>query len=209
MTSCRHQSLIEPTAFLAPQTHFRNSISIVPKRCFSEWQLIVETEYDIVFPSPFKSNLMMQISAQILWQRNEEPFLDNRYSRNHQWKFDGGAVYDASASPHIVPPPLSDEKAVDPEEAFVASISSCHMLWFLSIAAKNGFVIERYDDEAIGVMAKNDVGKRMVANVTLRPKIAWKETPSTEEVQRMHDVAHEECFIANSVKTKIVIEVNS
>ena len=152
---------------------------------------------------------MMKISAQVFWKRNDDSFLDNRYSRSHQWKFDGGAVCSASASPHIVRPPLSDETFVDPEEAFVASIASCHMLWFLSIAAKNNCIIERYDDKAIGVMARNDAGKLMVANVTLSPKITWKETPSTEQVQQMHDDAHEECFIANSVKTKIFIEVKS
>ena len=152
---------------------------------------------------------MMQISAQILWQRNDDSFLDNQYSRSHQWKFNGGAICSASASPQIVRPPLSDETFVDQEEAFVASIASCHMFWFLSIAAKNNCIIERYDDKAIGVMARNDAGKLMVANVTLSPKITWKETPSTEQVQQMHDDAHEECFIANSVKTKIFIEVTS
>ncbi|WP_200929686.1 OsmC family protein [Pseudomonas taeanensis] len=102
---------------------------------------------------------MAQYNAEILWQRGDQNFLDNRYSRGHRWSFDGGVTVPASSSPQVVPLPWSDEQAVDPEEAFVASLSSCHMLWFLSVAAKHGFQVDRYQDQAQGVMGKNAEGR--------------------------------------------------
>ncbi len=148
------------------------------------------------------------INATIHWTSRDDAFASNRYSRAHTWHFDGGVNVPASSSPDIVPVPMSDESAVDPEEAFVASISSCHMLWFLSIAAKAGFVVADYRDEATGQMQKNERGRLFIANVTLRPKIRWSSEPEPTSVQiaQMHYQAHEECFIANSVITDIRIE---
>jgi organic hydroperoxide reductase OsmC/OhrA len=123
------------------------------------------------------------------------------------WRFDGGIELRASSSPEVVPPPLSDPSAVDPEEAFVASISSCHMLWFLSIAAKRGLVVDRYADDAEGLMAPNAHGKMAISRVTLRPKVVFSGAPpSRQQLDEMHHMAHESCFIANSVKSEIVCE---
>lgn len=135
-------------------------------------------------------------------------FTDNRYSRGHLWRFDGGVEVPASSSPHVVPVPLSVEAAVDPEEALVASLSSCHMLWFLSIAAKRKLVVESYRDEAVGVMTKDAQGKLWMSRVTLRPQVrfAGDPQPSAEQVAAMHHDAHEECYIARSVRSEIVCE---
>ena len=151
---------------------------------------------------------MATYTAETLWSRGDQPFLDNRYSRRHAIRFDGGIELPASSSPHVVPLPYSDESAVDPEETFVASLSSCHMLWFLSIAAKRGFVVDRYHDRAEGTMARNDRGRLAMTLVTLRPEVAFAGTrqPSAEEVAAMHHEAHEECFIANSVRTEVRCE---
>ena len=148
---------------------------------------------------------MSNYTAVISWERSGAVFADNRYSRAHRWNFDGGVEIPASASPHVVPFPLSVAEAVDPEEAFVASLASCHMLWFLSIAAKQGFVVERYRDEATGVMAKNADGKLAMTEVTLRPRIvfAGEKRPSAAQHEAMHHEAHEQCFIASSVKTDV------
>jgi organic hydroperoxide reductase OsmC/OhrA len=146
--------------------------------------------------------------ATIRWTRGEdESFSDNRYSRSHVWSFDGGIEVPGSASPSVVPLPLSREDAVDPEEAFVAAVSSCHMLTFLSIAAKKRFVIDRYEDKALGVMTKNGNGKLFVSKVTLDPAIEFsgEKLPSPEQIADMHHLAHKECFIANSVLTEIVV----
>ena len=145
--------------------------------------------------------------ATVSWMRNGEPFSDNRYSRGHLWSFDGGIQVPASASPSVVPLPLSREDAVDPEEAFVAAGSSCHMLTFLSIAAKKRFVVDLYEDRALGVMTKNDKGKLFVSKVTLDPKIEFsgEKRPTPEQIADMHHLAHQECFIANSVLTEIVV----
>ena len=147
-------------------------------------------------------------TAVVSWERGEQDFLDNRYSRAHLWRFDGGIEVPASASPHVVPLPLSNAAAVDPEEAFVASLSSCHMLWFLSIAAKRQFRVDRYLDNAQGVMAKNADGKLAMTRVTLRPEVSFsgERRPSREELERMHHQAHEECFIASSVKSELRCE---
>lgn len=153
---------------------------------------------------------MSEYLATVTWERDSARFLDNRYSRAHRWEFDGGAVVPASASPHIVPPPLSDPSAVDPEEAFVASIASCHMLFFLSFAAKRGLVIESYRDEAVGAMAKDADGRAWIATVTLRPHAVFAGDPPTAGALReLHDQAHHACFIANSVRTEIRVEPQS
>ena len=150
---------------------------------------------------------MSEHKASIRWERNGATFTDNRYSRGHAWTFDGGIEVPASASPHVVPLPHSIAEAVDPEEAFVASLSSCHMLWFLSIALQRGFVVERYQDEASGLLAKNESGVLMMTRVSLRPEVAFAgKRPSPEEHEAMHHEAHELCFLASSVKT--VIEVS-
>jgi|SRR5690625_1565240 len=151
---------------------------------------------------------MSKYFATITWSCNGQTFTDNRYKRSHIWQFDGGEIVRASASPHVVPTPLSDPSAVDPEEAFVAALSSCHMLWFLSIAAKRGLKIEKYEDKAEGIMEKNDDGKFAFTEVTLCPHVIYENdsSPSVEEDAEMHHQAHEECFIANSVKTKIKVE---
>jgi organic hydroperoxide reductase OsmC/OhrA len=144
-------------------------------------------------------------SAVVTWQRGSAKFTDHRYSRAHLWTFDGGVSVKASSSPHSVPVPLSDESAVDPEEAFVASLASCHMLWFLVIAAKQGYVVESYRDEAEGVLSKGADGKLWMTSVTLKPHAVFgsAKAPTVEEVQTLHHRAHEECFIANSVRTEV------
>ncbi|WP_024301664.1 OsmC family protein [Pseudogulbenkiania sp. MAI-1] len=151
---------------------------------------------------------MAQYSAEVLWLRGEQDFLSNRYSRRHLLRFDGGVEVPGSSSPHVVPVPMSDASAVDPEEAFVASLSSCHMLWFLSIAAKRKFCVERYFDAAVGVMEKNAAGKMAMTVVTLRPEVTFsgERIPTRQELDAMHHEAHEECFIANSVKTEVRCE---
>ena len=147
---------------------------------------------------------MAHYTAEIVWQRSGEDFLSNTYSRRHLWSFDGGASVPGSASPHVVPVPMSDPAAVDPEEAFVAALSSCHMLWFLSLAAKRGFVVDRYRDAAEGEMAKNREGKIAMTVVTLRPEAAFHgQAPTRAELDALHHEAHERCFIANSVKTEV------
>jgi organic hydroperoxide reductase OsmC/OhrA len=148
---------------------------------------------------------MSTYSATILWQRNGAAFTDQRYSRAHVMQFDGGAEVAGSSSPHTVPLPYSDAAAVDPEEAFVASLSSCHMLWFLHLAAKAGFVVERYEDRADGVMAKNAEGKLAMTLLTLRPRVdfAGEKRPERADIEALHHKAHEECFIANSVKSEV------
>ncbi len=151
---------------------------------------------------------MPDITAQIRWTRTGETFTDGRYSRAHTWRFDGGAEVPASSSPHVVRPPFSDPAGVDPEEAFVASLSSCHMLWLLSIAARRGFVVDDYTDDAAGTMGKGHDGKMMMTVVTLRPlvRFAGDNQPTPEELATMHHEAHEKCFIANSVKTEVRVE---
>jgi organic hydroperoxide reductase OsmC/OhrA len=151
---------------------------------------------------------MSHYTVQVLWQRGGQDFQGNRYSRRHLIRFDGGAEMAGSSSPHVVPEPQSDPAAVDPEEAFVASLSSCHMLWFLSIAARQGFCVDGYTDNAQGLMARNDAGKMAMTRVTLRPEVAFSgsKRPSREQIQQLHHAAHEECFIANSVTTEILCE---
>ncbi len=151
---------------------------------------------------------MAQYSAEISWNRNGQDFLSNRYSRRHLLRFDGGAEVAGSSSPHVVPLPYSDASAIDPEEAFVASLASCHMLWFLSIAARRKFCIDAYTDNADGVMEKNAQGKLAMTVVTLRPSITFSgdKLPTKAQIEELHHQAHEECFIANSVRTEVRCE---
>ena len=150
----------------------------------------------------------MQYTSKILWERNDAVFSDNRYSRKHVWQFDGGVEVPASSSPQVVRLPMSEAAAVDPEEAFVASLSSCHMLWFLDIAARAGFIIDLYVDNAMGTLAKNIDGKFAMTVVTLKPHVIFsgEKRPSHDDIQRMHHKAHEECFIATSVKSEVRCE---
>jgi organic hydroperoxide reductase OsmC/OhrA len=152
---------------------------------------------------------MAQHSSTITWQRiDNAAFTDHRYSRRHTWQFDGGAIVPGSSSPHVVPEPYSDATAVDPEEAFVASLSSCHMLWFLDIAARAGWVVDSYRDEATGMLARNAEGQQAMTRVVLRPAVQFApdKSPTAEELQALHHRAHTSCFIANSVKTEVVCE---
>ncbi|HHI4988071.1 peroxiredoxin [Vibrio parahaemolyticus] len=153
---------------------------------------------------------MSKHTALITWKRQaNEIFSDNQYSRAHTWRFDGGLLVPASPSPHVVPLPLSVEENVDPEEAFVAALSSCHMLVFLSIAAKRRYVIDSYVDAAEGELAVGENGKEWVSRVVLNLKVVFSgdKQPSYEQLEKMHHMAHENCFIANSVKTEIVTNI--
>ncbi|MBX3357456.1 MAG: OsmC family protein [Phycisphaeraceae bacterium] len=151
---------------------------------------------------------MGEYTAVIQWKRAGAAFTDNRYSREHLWRFDGGIEVPASSSPQVVPVPMSAVAAVDPEEAFIASLSSCHMLWFLSIAAKRGFVVDSYRDEALGVMARNSAGRMAMTLVTLRPAVEFggERLPAADDLITLHHEAHEQCFIANSVQTEVRCE---
>jgi organic hydroperoxide reductase OsmC/OhrA len=151
---------------------------------------------------------MSEHIATVRWQRNDDAFLRGRYSRAHEWRFDGGAVVPASASPSVVRAPWSDPAGVDPEEALVAAISSCHMLWFLSLAADAGFIVDRYEDDAVGTMGRDAEGREAVTDVVLRPRIAFggEKLPAAEAIVDLHDEAHHRCFIANSVRCAIRIE---
>ena len=153
---------------------------------------------------------MSEYVATIRWQRGEQKFIDDRYSRAHQWEFDGGVTVPASASPGIVPLPMSVAENVDPEEAFVASLSSCHMLFFLSLVAKRGVIPDEYFDAAVGYLGKSDNNKLVMTRVILRPKTTWsgEEKPSRQQIEKMHHRAHDLCFIANSVTSEIVIELD-
>jgi organic hydroperoxide reductase OsmC/OhrA len=152
---------------------------------------------------------MSEHKATISWKRTaNDDFLKGRYSREHSWSFDGGAVVQASPSPSVVPSPYSNPAFVDPEEAFVASLSSCHMLTFLHLASRQGFQIDSYEDPAVGHMTKNERGIPWVSSVTLSPRILFSGTkqPSAEQLDELHHKAHEQCFIANSVKTDIRVQ---
>jgi organic hydroperoxide reductase OsmC/OhrA len=150
----------------------------------------------------------MKYTTTISWEKSAtELFLDGKYSRVHQWLFDGGMQLNASSSPHIVPVPMSDASLIDPEEAFIASLSSCHMLFFLSFCAKQKFVVSKYEDQAEGILGEDENGKKQMLSVTLQPVIQFEgdQTPSSETLHQLHELSHENCFIANSVKTKIEI----
>jgi len=146
--------------------------------------------------------------ATIDWELRDPDFIKGRYSREHTWTFDGGLVVAASPSPSVVPTPWSNPANVDPEEAFVASVSSCHMLTYLYLAAKAGYLIERYRDAAVGTMTKNERGVPWVSLITLHPGITYganKRPDATAEAE-LHHHAHEQCFIANSIKTEVKVE---
>ncbi len=150
---------------------------------------------------------MSNYSATIRWQRDGAGFSNGNYSRAHCWKFDGGTVVNASASPHIVPEPFSKPEYVDPEEAFIAALSSCHMLFFLDLAAQDGFVVDSYSDEAIGLMSKNSDSKLAMTKIELNPQVVFdlSNKPTTEQIESLHHRAHELCFIANSVRSEVVV----
>ena len=152
---------------------------------------------------------MSTYTATIRWRGNDpEAFRKGRYCRGHEWAFDGGAVVQASASPDNVPPGTANEAGVDPEEALVAAISSCHMLFFVDYARRAGFVVDSYVDEARGLMEKRADGKIAVTRVTLYPKITFSgdKLPTAQEIAKLHHRSHEDCFIANSVNTEVTIE---
>jgi organic hydroperoxide reductase OsmC/OhrA len=151
---------------------------------------------------------MHQYQATLLWQRGDQPFTDNLYSRAHEWQFDGGLTVPASSSPLSVPLPMSVEGNVDPEEALVAAASSCHMLFFLWLAAKQGFIIDRYSDKAVGTMAKNELGKIAITQIILRPAIVFSgaHIPTPAQIAALHHQSHEDCYIANSLRAEIIIE---
>lgn len=130
-----------------------------------------------------------------------------RYSRDHNWSFDGGLTIAASASPHVVPPPMSTPAHIDPEEAFIAAIASCHMLWFLHLAASAGFKVASYTDTAVGSMGRNEQKRMAITEVLLRPQVIFEGTaPDAETLAQLHEQAHEKCFIANSVSSKITVQ---
>ena len=151
---------------------------------------------------------MSVYTSTVIWHCDDSDFVKRRYSRVHQWQFDGGISLPASASPHVVPLPMSSEAAVDPEEAFVAALSSCHMLFFLDFASREKISVKSYSDLAQGVMEKNEQGKISVTRVTLNPKVVYQgEVPEKNTLIDLHHRAHESCFLANSVTTQIDVNV--
>lgn len=150
---------------------------------------------------------MSEHTAAVEWTRGDQPFVDNRYGRGHDWRFDGGAVVRGSSAPTSVPPPMSEAEAVDPEEALVAAVSSCHMLFFLAFAAKAGLVIDRYADQAVGRLARDDRGRMSMVEIVLRPRIAFSgQAPDTAVLDDLHHRAHEACYIANSIRAEVRVE---
>ncbi len=151
---------------------------------------------------------MSQYTATIKWRRDDQSFVDDDYSRGHTWEFDGGLSVPASSSPDIVPLPKSVAEYVDPEEAFVASLSSCHMLFFLAISEKNGYIIDKYTDNAVGYLGKNGQGRMAMTKVILRPKIEFSgdKQPTAGQTEKIHEQSHRQCFIANSVTAEVSVE---
>ncbi len=152
---------------------------------------------------------MHEYTAEVVWSLAPgDDFAGNRYSRRHLIRFDGGAEWAGSSSPLSVPVPMSDASAVDPEEAFVAALASCHMLWFLALAAKAKFSVERYADAAVGVMEKNAEGRVAITRVRLRPAAVFggERVPDAAQIARLHHDAHAACYIANSVRSDVSIE---
>ena len=149
-------------------------------------------------------------TAIVRWSRGDGDFAANKHSRAHEWEFDGGLKVPASASPDIVPLPYSVAENVDPEEAFVASISSCHMLFYLHKSRDAGFVVNSYEDEAVGVLEKNAAGRLAITRVTLNPVVSYEgQVPSADQIEALHHEAHELCFIANSTMTEITTNTAS
>ncbi len=145
--------------------------------------------------------------AEIAWSRGDAAFLDHGYSRVHVWRFDGGAEVPASSAPTSVAPPLSDPTAVDPEEALAAAVGSCHMLFFLALAAKAGFVVDAYADRPEALLERDDRGRMSVTRIILRPQIVWiGEPPRAEALAGLHEQAHRLCYIANSLRGEVVVE---
>jgi organic hydroperoxide reductase OsmC/OhrA len=151
---------------------------------------------------------MSEHHAVVRWSRGDHAFVDNRYSRVHEWRFDGGATVRASASPSVVRAPMSDATAVDPEEAFVAALSSCHMLWFLGLAAPRGVVVDAYEDDAVGYLERMEDGRSWLARVVLRPRLAFPEgrAPDRAVLDALHEEAHHQCFLASAVKCALTVE---
>ncbi|WP_415288598.1 OsmC family protein [Brevundimonas sp. S1H14] len=152
---------------------------------------------------------MSQHVAVVEWNRGDQPFSDNKYGRGHDWRFDGGAVVRGSSAPSpMIPPPLSEEAAVDPEEALVAALSSCHMLFFLAYARKDGFVVDSYRDEAEGTLGKDERGKMSITDIVLRPVVAWSgdKRPDAAAIADLHHRAHDICYIANSIRAEVRVE---
>jgi organic hydroperoxide reductase OsmC/OhrA len=147
---------------------------------------------------------MSEHTVTVQWTRQTPDFVYETYNRDHDWQFDNGTTIPASATPHY----RGNANCIDPEEAFVASLSSCHMLTFLAIAARQRYVVDSYRDEAVGILGKNDSGALAMTKVTLRPAVAFggEKQPSDNDLRSLHDQAHHECFIANSVKTDVVVE---
>lgn len=151
---------------------------------------------------------MQQFEAHVEWRRGEQVFADNRYSRAHQWQFDGGLTVPASSSPLSVPVPMSDAGAIDPEEALVAAVSSCHMLFFLSFAARRGFIVDSYSDKPVGTLDKNADGQMAMTLFTLRPAVVFsgERRPGGADLDALHHEAHAHCYVANSIKADVLIE---
>lgn len=150
---------------------------------------------------------MTTYHASITWQRAGARFTDNRYRRAHTWTFDEGLEVPASSSPHSVPLPLSEARAVDPEEALVAAVSSCHMLWFLNLAATRGIVVERYEDQPVGTLGRNAAGREAITVITLRPRITFGDSaPAADEIATLHHESHERCCLAHSVTADVRCE---
>ena len=151
---------------------------------------------------------MSEHKAVIRWKRTGADFLKGKYSREHTWTFDGGTTVPASSSPSVVPPPFSNPANIDPEEAFVAALSSCHMLWYLDLARRQGFQVDSYDDDAVGLMAKNEQGALWISSVTLHPTITYSagKRPLPADEEKLHHEAHAQCFIANSVRTLVTVK---
>ncbi len=154
----------------------------------------------------------MNIEALLRWERTPgEQFVDGHYHRTHRWTFDGGASWGVSSSPEIVPVPFSDPAHADPEELFVASISSCHMLFFLSLASRRKLVVDVYADSPVAILEKDDAGRMCVRRMILRPKVTFEHSPPEESrvIAELHQQAHASCFLANSVKTELTIEFDT
>jgi organic hydroperoxide reductase OsmC/OhrA len=153
---------------------------------------------------------MARYTCSVVWERQGAPFLAQRYSRAHRWKFDGGLDLPASASPAHVPPGTADPGGVDPEEAFVAALSSCHMLFFLSLASAQGLTVERYEDDAEAFLSRDATGRESITRVVLRPRVRYAAptgaSPGRETESALHHRAHELCYLANSVRTEVLVE---
>jgi organic hydroperoxide reductase OsmC/OhrA len=150
-------------------------------------------------------------TATVVWTRDDAVFTDGKYSRAHVISFDGGVSIAGSASPHVVRAPLSKADAADPEEMLVASVSACHMLFFLDYARRDGFTVDRYEDEAVGVMEKDARGRTSITKVTLRPAISWsgEKQPAAAEIEDLNHRAHEACYIANSIRADVNVEMRT